>query len=166
EKLSMQSGEHCQSPPIPTRDLHRFGGIRIYRLTLKRNRALRGQEFRGANGTIRANSSVQRRWYSAHVYNRAIKKKADLRCVAVSDVRSGPEANILRCERHVRLTPESGHSAYRFDELPKPDRLFRASAMPVISVALALRRTTASAMHPADPRAAHRRSKTRLAISL
>jgi hypothetical protein len=62
-----------------------------------------------------------------------------------------------------QIPPESGHSsAKRFDELPKLDGFLRAGAVPVITVSLALWRTTASTVHPADLQAPHRRSAATL----
>jgi hypothetical protein len=63
----------------------------------------------------------------------------------------------------VRFTPESGHSsAKRFDELPKLDGFLRAGAVFVVSIPLALWRTTAGSVHPADLPAPHRRSAATL----
>ena len=65
----------------------------------------------------------------------------------------------------VRFSPKADIriSAKRLDELPKLDRFLRAGAVPVISVSFALRRATASAVHPADLPTSHRRCTTRLA---
>jgi hypothetical protein len=51
-----------------------------------------------------------------------------------------------------------GHSPHRFYEPPKCDGLFRASAVPIVPIPLALGSTAASAVHPTNPKATHRRS--------
>jgi hypothetical protein len=61
--------------------------------------------------------------------------------------------------RDVRFAPESGHLlAKRFNKLSKLNCFLRADAVPVITVPLALWRTTACTVHPADLPASHRRS--------
>src|SRR5262249_53029162 len=70
------------------------------------------------------------------------------------------KADICSAKLNVCFTPESGHSAYRFDEFP--DRRFRAGAMPIVSVRFALWCASASAVHSADFPASHRGGATRL----
>jgi hypothetical protein len=72
-----------------------------------------------------------------------------------------------QCKEGCPLYPQKRRLlAKRFNELPKLDGFFRAGAVPIISVPLALRRTTASAMHPADLPTSHRRRTAGLARSL
>jgi len=51
-------------------------------------------------------------------------------------------------------------SAERFIELPKLDCFLRSGTVPIISVPLTLRCSTASAVHSAHPKTAHRRRAT------
>ena len=42
-----------------------------------------------------------------------MKTEANMRSYIAADVRFGSLADILRCDSHVRFTPESGHSQAR-----------------------------------------------------
>ena len=68
-----------------------------------------------------------------------------------------------RCKKPCPLYPRKRTLlAKRFNEFPKFDCFLRAGAVPVISVPFARGRTTASAMHPAHPKASYRGCTTRL----